>query len=266
MQQLLWFETKGEAKGVSPIVLLHGFTGTNSTWRQLCESLYGEYHLILPDLPGHGKSTAVGYLDVDKVTDAILAMLDALQIEKTALLGYSLGGRIALRFAIKYTDRVSCVILESASPGILDSKDREERRLNDASLAEGIRQNGLVWFLNIWENLDLFRSQKDLPPEVRQGIRSERLENSPEGLASSLENAGAGVMPPMWSDLRNLKIPVLLIAGEKDEKYAAIARDMQRELEGSVVHIMKNAGHAVHLENPHAFQAAVEEFLGRVYK
>jgi 2-succinyl-6-hydroxy-2,4-cyclohexadiene-1-carboxylate synthase len=262
MQQLLWFGTIGENK-VPPIVLLHGFTGTHSTWDRLCSELARDHFLVLPDLPGHGNSSTISYMNVDQIADEILAVLDALHIEKTSMLGYSMGGRVALHFATMYQDRLSCLMLESTSPGIRDSKEREERILKDTSLAKDIREHGLTWFLDRWENLDLFATQKSLSPEARQKIRNERLGNTAEGLAGSLENAGAGAMPAMWAEIHSLEIPILLIAGERDEKYVSIAEEMKKGIGGTncVIKIVKNAGHAAHLEDPQMFQNTVQEFL-----
>lgn len=257
MQEQLWFETHGD-KHDATVVLLHGFTGSHLTWERLCSRLVENRFLVVPDLPGHGRSGAVSVTNMDDTSDSILRVLDLLGIRKTALLGYSLGGRIALHFAMKYQDKVSCLLLESASPGIQDSK---ERRAKDDSLAKDIEQNGLDWFVEEWENLQLFATQKNLNPEVIQGVRNVRLSHAASGLAMSLRSMGIGRMKPMWSELGRLEIPVLLIVGEKDEKFTMIAEEMKKRMINCAIKVMKNAGHATHLENPEMFEDIAKQFL-----
>ena len=246
-------------------MLLHGFTGSHFVWERLCDNLEDEYFIVLPDLPGHGNSAGVSDMNVDQTSDAILSLLDDLKLEKVALLGYSLGGRIALNFATRYEERLVGLILESASPGILDMKEREKRRLEDKALAEDARRYGLSWFLEEWENRDLFASQKSLPEDERQRVRNERLVNTAAGLANSLEHAGAGAMLPMWSKLGGLQMPVLLIAGEKDRKYLSIAEEMKERTSNCILKIIENAGHTTHLENYCKFNETVREFLQVLY-
>ena len=262
----LWFETRGE-KQDSTVVLLHGFTGSHFTWDRLCKRLLDNHFLIVPDLPGHGKSSTAPAMSVDQISNSILGLLDDLRIDKTALLGYSMGARIALNFATRHQDRLSCLILESGSPGIRDRRGREERRLKDESLAKDIEQYGLDWFVEKWENLELFATQKNLDRDTRLRIKNERLSNTSSGLANSLKNAGTGTMRPMWSELGRLRVPVLLVVGEKDERFVSIAEEMKKEIVTTdcVMKVLKGAGHAPHLENYQMFECAVEEFLDGIY-
>ena len=268
MQQnaALWFETRGE-KQDSTVVLLHGFTGSHFTWDRLCKRLLDSHFLIVPDLPGHGKSSTAPAMSVDQISNSILGLLDDLRIDKTALLGYSMGARIALNFATRYQDRLSCLILESGSPGIRDRREREERRLKDESLAKDIEHYGLDWFVEKWENLELFATLKNLDQDTHLRIKNERMSNTSSGLAKSLKSAGTGTMQPMWSELGRLQVPVLLVVGEEDEKFVSIAKEMKKEIVTTdcVLKVLKNAGHAPHLENYQMFECAVEEFLDDIY-
>ena len=264
----LWFEIRGRKSGdanITTVLLLHGFTGSHLTWNRLCDALEGDYFFVIPDLPGHGNSFSKAGMGVSQISDALLDLLDDLGVEKTALLGYSMGGRIALDFAMKYPDRLVCLILESTSPGIQDQNEREARKLKDETLAEEIERNGLTWFVDKWENQELFATQLDLDPYERQKIRNERLGNSASGLAASLQSAGTGSMRPLWSQLAELRTPVLLIVGEKDEKYSAAAKKMMGLMSDCMIKIIKNAGHATHLENHQEFEETVKQFLNDVY-
>ncbi len=271
----LWFETYGERRlqEKSSVLLLHGFTGSHLTWKRLCGKLSKEhYFLITPDLPGHGRSERAALpaskdLTIDATSDILQNLLDVLDVGKTALLGYSLGGRIALNFALKHQERLTCLILESASPGIQDPEEREKRKMEDDSLAKELENNGLAWFVNRWENLGLFATQKDLDPKTFEIVRRERLSHTASGLAMSLRSAGTGTMEPLWSQLGRLAIPVLLIAGEKDEKFLTIGEEMVKRMPSNcTLSVMKNSGHAPHLENPDFFEETVKQFLDGIYK
>ena len=263
----LWFETLGERYRDRAIILLHGFTGSHSTWEMLSKKLVDEdYFLVLPDLPGHGRSADSTAMSVDRVCDSLLEILYDLKISKATILGYSMGARIALNFAIVYQSHTRSLILESCTPGILDEAERQKRRLDDESLGKSIRRRGLDWFVDYWENLEVFASQKSLDGGIRARIRNERFSNSPIGLAKSLEGAGTGSMLPMWLKLRDIRVPVLLLAGEKDEKYISIAKEMKRKMPAnSTLSIIKDSGHAPHIEDYPKFENTITNFLRDVH-
>src|SRR5699024_3377476 len=102
-------------------------------------------------------------------------LLEELQVSKCHLLGYSMGGRVALSFAQRHPEMVSCLILESASPGLKTESERIERKEKDAKLADNILQNGLESFVDEWESLQMFSTQKMLPDDAKATIRKERL-------------------------------------------------------------------------------------------
>ncbi len=267
----MWFETHGEERSSNAsavLLLLHGFTGSHFTWDRLCGKLSKDrFFLIVPDLLGHGKSSGIAptnskAMTLEATSDNLLRLLGVLGVSKTALLGYSLGGRIALHFALKHQDRLTCLILESASPGIQDPKEREKRKMEDDSLAKDIEKYGLDWFVEKWENLQLFATQKDLDLQIFEMVRKERLSHTANGLAMSLRSAGTGTMEPLWSQLGRLEIPVLLIVGEKDEKFLTIGEEMKKRMSSNcTIKVVTNAGHATHLENPELFEDIVKQFL-----
>ena len=174
------------------------------------------------------------------------------------LLGYSMGGRIALYSALSGYFRA--LVLESASPGIADPDEREQRRRADDELANRIEREGIVSFVNYWEKLPLFASQQTLSEEVRTAQRAQRLTNSTRGLANSLRGVGTGVQPALYADLPNLHAPTLLIAGDLDDKYCAIAQQMAHALPNAHLSIVPDAGHSVHLEKPTHFSKLIHDF------
>ncbi|MDB4880455.1 MAG: alpha/beta hydrolase fold protein, partial [Gemmatimonadetes bacterium] len=176
-----------------PLVLLHGFTGSVHSWDLVRPLLAGHHTTLAIDLPGHGRSGAPSTPAshaLPRVADAIARVLDALRIEEAALHGYSLGGRAALHAALQHPSRITRLILESSSPGIADPAEREGRRSSDAALADRIERGGIGAFVEEWEALPLWASQRRLPREVRDGLRARRLANRPAGLAASLRGAG----------------------------------------------------------------------------
>jgi 2-succinyl-6-hydroxy-2,4-cyclohexadiene-1-carboxylate synthase len=168
---------------------------------------------------------------------------------------------LALYTALNQPFVFKSLILESASPGLKTKDERAARRASDEKLAQMIERDGIEAFVNYWESLPLWDSQKNLAPEVRQQLRDQRLKNNPIGLANSLRGMGTGAQPSLWDKLPELNIPVLLIAGELDTKFVAIAQEMHSLLPNSRLVIVPNAGHTVHLEQPELYTQAITAFL-----
>ncbi len=141
-----------------------------------------------------------------------------------------------------------------------DPAEREQRRISDEALAASIERDGVQAFIERWEKLPLFASQKTLPLESRETLRRQRLQNRATGLAQSLRGVGLGVQPSLYARLPTLHIPVLLIAGELDTKFTAIARHMAQALPQSQLRIIPGAGHTIHLERPEEFVSLVRDF------
>src|SRR5215212_9172852 len=249
-----------------PLVLLHGFTGSAATWRPLITTLPPHFRTIAPDLIGHGRSDSPLNADryrMEHCVADLLALLDVLEIERADVLGYSMGGRVALQLAAAAPERVGALVLESSSPGIADAAERQARVAADAALADLIARDGLAAFVQYWERLPLFASQAALPEETRARLHTQRMRNNPLGLANSLRGMGTGQQKSLWDQLDVLDARTLLIAGELDTKYRALAHQMVARLPNARALIVPSAGHAVHLEQPQAFAKNVLEFLGR---
>lgn len=246
------------------LVLLHGFTGSAAGWSDLLLRLEAPGRwLIALDMPGHGESDAPAdpaCYTMERSQANILAALQALGVEarESILLGYSMGGRIALYTA--FSGFFRALILESASPGLANPAEREQRRQSDNALAERIERAGVEAFVADWEKLPLFASQRNLPSETRAALRAQRLNNRAIGLANSLRGCGTGVQPALHERLKALDLPVLLLAGELDDKFRHIADQMARSLPQANLQIIPGAGHAIHLEQAAIFAARVSEF------
>jgi 2-succinyl-6-hydroxy-2,4-cyclohexadiene-1-carboxylate synthase len=194
----------------------------------------------------------------------LIAILDHVGMEQVALLGYSMGGRLALHLALAAPERFWAFVFESASPGIRNEEERASRRTADGLLADSIGTDGIEAFVDRWQAQALFASQLKLPAEVQARQREHRLAQSPLGLANSLRGMGAGRQDYLLPRLHELKAPTLLMAGALDERYAALAGVMSSEIPGSSVCIVPDAGHAVHLEQSDAFGNTVASFLHNI--
>ncbi|KKB73897.1 MULTISPECIES: 2-succinyl-6-hydroxy-2,4-cyclohexadiene-1-carboxylate synthase [Bacillus] len=244
-------------------VFLHGFTGSAKTWDETDEHFRG-IRLIKLNLLGHGKTDSPAdnqrYTTEQQAAD-LLEIFDLLKLKKVDLVGYSMGGRLALSFAMTHPERVSGLVLESSSPGLQTEEERRSRRDQDARLGERIINEGIESFVDYWEQIPLFASQLSLEASKRKKIREERLSNNPTGLAGSLTGMGTGSQPSWWDKLGDITFPVLLIAGSLDKKFVAINQNMHRKIPGSRLVIAEQTGHAVHVEEPDFFGKIVSEFI-----
>lgn len=250
-----------------PIVMLHGFTGSSASWTPVRAALDAAHTTITVDLPGHGRSSAPGNplrYALPRFADDVVRVLDALDLERVALLGYSMGGRAALRVALAHPARVAALVLESASPGIEDPSQRTARVAADLALAVSIERDGVDAFVSRWEALPMWASQRRLPDAVRVTQRAQRRASDAVGLANSLRGAGAGVEASVLHRLAALLVPTLVVVGALDEPYVALGRSMQQAAPRARLAVVAEAGHAVHLERPDALAESVLEFLGGV--
>ncbi|HLR53657.1 MAG TPA: 2-succinyl-6-hydroxy-2,4-cyclohexadiene-1-carboxylate synthase [Pseudogracilibacillus sp.] len=244
-----------------PLVLLHGFTGTSDTWLPFIERWASAFRVIAIDLPGHGKTETPDFPNMVEFCDELAEILHLFSIKKCDLLGYSMGGRVALSFSKRHPDYVESLLLESASPGLRTEAEREQRRKKDQQLADKIATEGISAFVEMWENLPLFTTQKNLPENIKQQVRKERLFQTEAGLAKSLQWMGTGAQPSWWDQLNSLHMPVYLIVGNLDKKFVEINQAMEKGMTQSELVIVHEAGHAVHVEQAEKFATIVMEFL-----
>jgi 2-succinyl-6-hydroxy-2,4-cyclohexadiene-1-carboxylate synthase len=227
------------------LVLLHGFTQTGRSWEPVLSALAARYRAVAPDLPGHG-----AFADRRPASFAACdAYVRVLAEQPITLAGYSMGGRVALHAALSLGERVRRLVLIGASPGLADRKERAARAADDAALADRIEAIGLPAFVREWAAQPLLAG---MPRGIAELAEADRLRNTAAGLAAALRGLGTGVMPPLWDRLGELALPVELVVGERDEKFRAIAEQMELLLRDARVHVVPGAGHAVQLEAPEA--------------
>jgi 2-succinyl-6-hydroxy-2,4-cyclohexadiene-1-carboxylate synthase len=232
------------------LVLLHGFTQTRQSWRRTVTALGGRYRALAPDLPGHGLAAERRPASFAACAAYVRAAADG----PCVLVGYSMGGRIALYTALALPGLVQRLVLVGASPGIADPAEREARRRADEALAERIESIGITAFAQEWGAQPLFAGQD---ARVAAAAHADRLGNTPHGLAAALRGLGTGVMPSLWDRLGELSMPVSLVVGERDAKFRAIAGRMAPAIPDCRVEVVDGAGHAAQLEQPEIVAAAI---------
>ncbi len=235
-----------------PLLLLHGFTQTGRGWDEVTRHLAGErYRPLAPDLRGHGAAASRRPIDFD----ACVADVAGLAAGCFALAGYSMGGRLALHVALAHPERVTRLVLVSATAGIEDPAARARRRAADEALAGWMEPRFMTEVADRWGAQPMFARQ---PPQVAAAARADRLRNAPADLAAALRGIGTGAMTPLWDRLAELRMPVAVLAGERDEKFVALGRRLADELPDAELTIVPAAGHALPLEAPAAVAAALE--------
>lgn len=248
------------------LVLFHGFTSAQTTWDSMYDELITTYQVLTIDLPGHGETWVQEDKSMKDFCDDFNALLESLSISEIHLLGYSMGGRTALSFANYYPEKIKSLILESASPGIADPIERKKRKEADKALAEKILVEGVDVFVDYWENLALFDSQKNLPLATQTKIREERLNQTKWGLSMSLVFMGTGAQPSWWDTLHQVNYPVTLIVGEYDSKFIETNKQMNELYINAKLYTIKEAGHCVHLEKEKEFMQVVQEHIESYWK
>ena len=298
-----------------PIVLVHGFAQQASTWDDVARLLADAGARCFGfELAGHGAGACSAgdcpagrpdFFDLCFQARALLAFCRIVARDAgvaPVLVGYSMGGRVALQaaclaaddlqdggpkdggqldrtalrssaaFAPRGRDRrldaIAALILESAGLGPVDDAAREALRERNFAWAARVRDEGVSAFMDWWAGLPLFESQRKLDDDQRERLRVGRLANDVESLALSFERAGAHAMPSQGESIRALcelaaqGIPVSYLAGELDAKYCKVASTLQAESQGAIsCRVVPAAGHSIHLEQPEAFNAILEEVV-----
>ncbi len=235
--------------------------GSGVDWADAISALDERFYCVAPDLPGHGRSlglTPQAYT-IEGAAKMLRELLDGLEVSRAALVGYSMGGRLALYLALRHPERCSGHFLESASPGIEDATERQARREADEERAKRLESDDLASFLDDWYRQPLFASLSRHEGLLEKTIES-RLRNDPGELARSLRGMGTGDQPSLWDELGSLRVPALVVAGSLDEKYVGISRRMEALSPRIQAVIVAESGHNVHAEASRYVHAATERF------
>jgi 2-succinyl-6-hydroxy-2,4-cyclohexadiene-1-carboxylate synthase len=258
----LGFRQWGDSR-LQPILFLHGFLGCADDWEPIARRFSDKAWCIALDLPGHGTSTD---LDADTYTldgaiQAIHSLLNTLEVDRPLLVGYSMGGRLALGYALRYTDDVSGLFLESTSPGLESKTDQAARLQVDIQRARLIRAD-FERFLRAWFDLPLFASLRERGDLVEQLLARRRSQDAGE-VSRAVEGLSVGSYPAQWDNLASLQFPISIVGGTLDPTYDRIGRAIAERVRLGEYSAVADAGHNVHLEQPAAFVDALEVFLAR---
>ncbi|MEM7337744.1 MAG: alpha/beta fold hydrolase [Actinomycetota bacterium] len=250
----LHVETRGT--GVR-LVLAHGFTQNADCWGPFADDLAADHELALVDLPGHGQTASL-HDDADlPVAGDLLADSGG----EAVYVGYSMGGRVALHTAMAAPEQVRALVLIASTAGIDHPNERAQRRRADEALADRILDGGdagLPAFIDQWLTSPLFAG---LGPEA--AARAARLTNRASGLAASLVNCGTGTQEPLWEQLHQLTMPVLVMVGSDDAKFTAIGERLVAALPTAELRSLP-ATHAAHLECPTRAADIIRRFVARL--
>ncbi|NTU44842.1 MAG: 2-succinyl-6-hydroxy-2,4-cyclohexadiene-1-carboxylate synthase [Chlorobiaceae bacterium] len=249
------------------IVFLHGFLGSGSDWLAVARELEREYCSVLVDLPGHGETPIPKVpkegnpeLFFMETVDALAAELRRSAAAPCFLVGYSMGGRVALALMMRHPDLFTKAVIVSASPGLRTEEEQAARRKSDEGIARKIEKN-FEGFIQAWYEQPLFATLKNHP--LFHEIERERKTNNPGNLASALRLLGTGVQPSLWDALAQNRVPTQFFAGEKDLKFVEIGRQMVNLCPDSTLEIFSGCGHTLHIENRELFLDRLKTFFNK---
>jgi 2-succinyl-6-hydroxy-2,4-cyclohexadiene-1-carboxylate synthase len=226
------------------VLFIPGFMQRGAAWRPVAELLPERYPSTLLEHRTH---------------DLEGRLREIAEVGKSHLLvGYSLGGRLALRAALHEPRRYLGLVIVSSTAGIDDPAARSARAEADARLAAWMETAAIEQVVALWERQPLFADQSETLIEQQ---RPGRLDNAPADLATLLRTAGQGVLEPVWRDLAELDLPLLAIAGARDDGYVRAAERIAATAPAGRAVIVEKAGHAPQLQRPLLVAREVERFL-----
>jgi 2-succinyl-6-hydroxy-2,4-cyclohexadiene-1-carboxylate synthase len=207
-----------------------------------------------PILPGHGFAPALpgGFADA---LDLLASELDP---DPAVVVGYSLGGRLALGLAIRHAPRVAAALVIGAHPGLEEAEERAARQRWEADQAAHLGREGVAAFMEAWEAQPIFATQS---AEQREAQRPMRFGHTAAGLAWAMEALGLGRMPSWWMDLMGIARPLVFMTGALDAKFTELGARAARMSRRIRTQVVPSAGHNVALERPAAVARALDALL-----
>ena len=256
-----WNAYKTDDSSKPPLLFLHGFMGSGRIWLPTFDLLKDSHYCVALDLPGHGQTDAdLHQLTFSTLADSISTFIDDSFTSPPGIVGYSMGGRIALYTALKYPEKFSSLILESTTAGISDSFERQKRMLRDQTVARKFLETDMKSFLEDWYSQPVFAYLADYPGLLAH-IIEKKSTGDPKKLAEVIVKLSPGTQPPLWDQLSHWTKPTLIIAGSIDDKFREIGKRLHAAMPQSRLEIIDGAGHIVHLEKHKEFMSALYSFL-----
>ncbi len=242
------------------VVLIHGFAGGPSMWDEVASSSLEQglrFHRIW--LPGHGGQPVASGMSFADVVREIAGRFE----RPCHLVAYSMGARIALAWAMAEPQQVASMSLIGVNPGLECADERGARVVWDEEQARRIEQLGVEGFIDEWEALPLFATQRrNATKGSLERQRQMRLAHDANGLAWAMRRLGLGHMPSQWEAMKSSPVPLHLIVGEEDLKFRGIADRVAERVSGARCHVVRGAGHNVVLESPAAVREVITTVLG----
>lgn len=245
----------------SSVVALHGFAGGPESFDEL-RQLEGSEHWLCPYLTGHGPDPDRSARDFVAEVDRVAGWITAQSRSPVRLLGYSMGARVALALCVRHPMLVRDATLIGVHPGLRDFEDRRKRQRWEGRWVNLLENHGLTAFLEQWESLPLFATQRGLDPRQLEHQARVRRSHRADGLAHAFRVLGTGVMPDLWPALERLQIPICLVTGEADERFLRLAEGAVEKLPQGRLEVVAGAGHNVLLERPASVLRALNGFSG----
>ena len=239
------------------IIFLHGFLGAPSDWDDVIRELPG-IECIALSIPGHGDAPDAE-CSIRRVFDDVRDAIGAAR-GRAHLVGYSMGGRLLLSFAMNHPDWVRSLTMCSSTPGLGGEADRAARRAADECWAKRLESEPAALVMEEWYAQPIFASLAE-KPELLGVLKRERAAQNGSGPARAMRIFGTGVMPDLWPDLPRFAMPVMWVAGEGDPKYVDIARRASALSPRGSASIVPRSGHALHREQPAAVAARIRQFI-----
>lgn len=263
--ELNLYQWKSNKPKAARVLALHGFTGDGLDYKPLAEATQDFLNWYTPDLMGHGQSDSPKDLKY-YLPHANQRYLNSIEkhckLNHYILMGYSMGGRAALNYAIEYPEKIAAVVLISTNPGPTQLRERRQRQQQDHALADRIlNSNSMEAFMTEWLEQPIIATQKNIAEPIRLDMLKRRYQNNPVGLSHSLRGFGTGTMPTLWHRLDSLACPVLIVSGSKDIKYSVIAKQMAHRIPCAERASIRDAGHCAHLEQPQDFCRLLKNFI-----
>ncbi|MCI9261561.1 alpha/beta fold hydrolase [uncultured Adlercreutzia sp.] len=261
---------------MTAFILLHGFAQTPASWDGVASALQAAGHrTFVPDLfawlgeEGCDAASPVcagqeGAAPLSAACDRLAQVVrQVAEVEGApVVVGYSMGGRLAAETLVRHPDLpLTGLVLESAGLGPADEDARAAMAQRNEAWAARLRAEGIEAFMNWWETMPLFASQRALPAPVRAAVRAQRTAHNAEVLAQGFEAWGAqhqaleGETLAALRALQERGVPVRYLAGSLDAKYTAVAERVRAA--GLAAQVVPEAGHNIHLERPQEFLAAL---------
>jgi 2-succinyl-6-hydroxy-2,4-cyclohexadiene-1-carboxylate synthase len=241
-----------------PLLWLHGFLGSCQDFEPVVSRLKSEFYCIRIDLPGHGQTRWAGDYSMERTARAIAQFLSDQHRSRVNVVGYSMGGRLALHLALNFPEQFPTAIIVSASPGLETATEQHTRQQQDAALAQRL-ETDFHQFLTDWYDQPLFAACKQ--QDGFAAMFAQRLQNHPAELAKALRDMGTGRQPSGWSQLPTHRQPLLLVVGARDRKFVDINQTMATLVPTAQLQIIPDSGHMVHVEQPTAVADCIVTFL-----